>query len=324
MANLISGKVISQETYLNTIRSSSNEETLNVVNADETTEGSFRKYTTDKVTELKEYSDTTFPRLDKNLEDLPDKQKARENLTVYSIDEVESFVNNAITNFAKGVGSWKGEVANLDELHNLTTDTIVNGDTVKVIDNGDEHWAIYKALVDDQSNIIWEKVYDENDSLGFSASEVKALYESNPDTNSFTDLDKNKLGNITITSPINLDKVVETDGLATELTGEGSDTVIPSTSLIYRYLPKFMPQDTFTIQDDYKFQLAFKPMGDDLPLGTIQLAIDGKIVVVTCQKDTEDTTGKTFIVDNGVDIMGIEVGKTMGQVSYMYVLAEQG
>ena len=235
MANLISGKVISQETYLNTIRSSSNEETLNVVNADETTEGSFRKYTTDKVTELKEYSDTTFPRLDKNLEDLPDKQKARENLTVYSIDEVESFVNNAITNFAKGVGSWKGEVANLDELHNLTTDTIVNGDTVKVVDNGDEHWAIYKALVDDQSNIIWEKVYDENDSLGFSASEVKALYESNPDTNSFTDLDKNKLGNITITSPINLDKVVETDGLATELTGEGSDTVIPSTSLIYRY-----------------------------------------------------------------------------------------
>ena len=85
-----------------------------------------------------------------------------------------------------------------------------------------------------------------------------------------------------------------------------------------------MPQDTFTIQDDYKFQLAFKPMGDDLPLGTIQLAIDGKIVVVTCQKDTEDTTGKTFIVDNGVDIMGIEIGKTMGQVSYMYVLAEQG
>jgi len=324
MANLISGKVISQETYLNSIKSSSNEEILNGVNSDETTEGSFRKYTTDKVTELKEYSDTTFPRLDKNLEDLPNKQKARENLTVYSTEEVESFVNNAITNFAKGVGSWKGTVDTVTDLNSLTTDTIVNGDTVKVVDNGDEHWAIYKALVDDQSNIIWEKVYDENDSLGFSASEVKALYENNPDTNSFTDIDKNKLSSITISSPINLDKVVESDGLATELTGEGSETVIPSTSLIYKYMPKFMPQDTFAIQDDYKFQLAFKPIGADLPLGTIQLAIDGKIVVVTCQKDTEDTTGKTFIVDNGVDIMGIEVGKTMGQVSYMYVLAEQG
>ena len=324
MSSLITGKVISQDTYLNTLRSSSNKETLNVVNADETTEGSFRKYTTDKVTDLKNYSDNTFPQLDKNLEDLPDKTVARTNLAVYSTEEVESLVNNAITNFAKGVGSWKGTVDTFTDLNNLTTDTIVNGDTVKVVDNGDEHWAIYKALVDDQSNIIWEKVYDENDSLGFSASEVKALYESNPDTNSLTDVDKNKLGNITITSPINLDKVVESDGLATGLTGEGSETVIPSTSLIYKYMPKFMPQDTFTVQSNYKIELAYRPMGDDLPLGTIQLAIDGKIVVVTCQKDTEDTTGKTFIVDNGVDIMGIEVGKTMGQVSYMYVLAEQG
>jgi hypothetical protein len=324
MASLVTGKVISQDTYLNTLRSKSSESTLNTVNGDETVEGSFKKFTTDKVTDLKNYSDTTFPRLDKNLEDLPDKQKARENLTVYSTEEVETLVNTAITNFAKGVGSWKGTVDTVTDLNNLTTDTIVNGDTVKVVDNGDEHWAIYKALVDDQSNIIWEKVYDENDSLGFSASEVKALYEGNPDTNSFTDVDKNKLSNVTVTSPINLDKVVESDGLATELTGEGSETVIPSTSLIYKYMPKFMPQDTFTVQSDYKIELAYRPMGDDLPLGTIQLAIDGKIVVVTCQKDTNDSTGKTYIIDNGSDITGLEEGTTKGQVSYLFTIAEQG
>lgn len=67
------------------------------------------------------------------------------------------------------------------------------GDHVFVTDDGDTRWALY--LVTDVSPNEFVKVADP-DMMGdqMSAAQIKTLYESNLDTNEFSDAEKNFLG----------------------------------------------------------------------------------------------------------------------------------
>jgi len=85
-----------------------------------------------------------------------------------------------------------------DALTELTT-----ADTVFVSDDGDGKWARYQvtAVVDGLgSTSTFEKIMDEDTYLNANtAADIKATYESNFDTNAFTDAEKLKLADTEVT-----------------------------------------------------------------------------------------------------------------------------
>jgi len=72
---------------------------------------------------------------------------------------------------------------------------LVIGDLVFVADNGDGKWAQYKITNDDP--ITFLKIMDQDVLINaLDAAGIKSAYESNPDTNAFTDSLLSKLNNI--------------------------------------------------------------------------------------------------------------------------------
>jgi hypothetical protein len=91
---------------------------------------------------------------------------------------------------ALGTNYSVADIAARDALEDLTV-----GDIIFVADDGDGKWAQYKVTVADP--IAYEKIMDEDVYLNaISASAVKSSYESNADTNAFTDALLNKLNAI--------------------------------------------------------------------------------------------------------------------------------
>ena len=134
-----------------------------------------------------------------NLSDLNNVTTARENLSVYSIAEVDALISGA---------SNARSVADL-EARNALTDLNVT-DRVFVTNDGDEKWAMYivtgTGIPNTGENAEWSKIADE-DSLtnALSAAQIKTAYESNANTNAFTDAEKNKVGFISVSQSVNLD-----------------------------------------------------------------------------------------------------------------------
>lgn len=144
-----------------------------------------------------------------NLSDVVDASAARTNLDVYATSEVDSAITAA--QLAMGTNFDVATIAERDALINLDV-----ADRVFVADDGDTKWALYKVSAIDAngSGTAWIKLSDQ-DALenSISASSIKASYESNADTNAFTDAEQTKVGHVSVTSAIDLDLVVQNDEL---------------------------------------------------------------------------------------------------------------
>ena len=132
-----------------------------------------------------------------NLNDV-DAASARTNLDVHSKAEVNNLISGA--DRAKSVADTAGR----EGLSGLKV-----GDRVFVSDDGDGKWAIYlvTAITDGGGTTsTYEKIADEDlFSNAISANAVKAAYESNADTNAFTDAEKTKVGHISVSQAVDLD-----------------------------------------------------------------------------------------------------------------------
>lgn len=162
-----------------------------------------------------------------NLASLVDKATSRTNLDVYNKSEVQSLISTAALNLGSNYS-----VANITARNALTGLTI--GDNVFVRDNGDTKWAIYKVTALVGSTPTFEVIMDQDVYLNsISASSIKAAYESNPDTNAFTNAQKTKIGYLNVTSSIDLDKVIQNDELITDsnLTSVANTTLASSLAI---------------------------------------------------------------------------------------------
>jgi hypothetical protein len=133
---------------------------------------------------------------------------------------VQSEINSAA--LALGTNFSVADIAARDSLQNL-----VVGDVVFVADDGDGKWAQYKVTAIGPFTFL--KIMDQDIFLNaLSAADVKAAYESNADTNAFTDLFKTRLENTGTnylvadnTEAINLENLVLGDIVYINDTGDG-------------------------------------------------------------------------------------------------------
>lgn len=123
---------------------------------------------------------------------------ARNNLDTYSKSEVQALVAGAdeARNFAT-VPAWQA-AANFRV-----------SERIFVENDGDGKWALYIVTATTNgtyAGTTFKKVSDEdilNNAL--TAAQIKAAYESNANTNAFTDAEKQKLAFLTVTQALNLD-----------------------------------------------------------------------------------------------------------------------
>ena len=132
-----------------------------------------------------------------NLNDV-NAASARTNLDVHSKSEVNALISGA--EHAKSVANTAGR----EGLSGLKV-----GDRIFVTDDGDGKWAIYlvTAITDGEGTTsTYEKIADEDlFTNAISATAVKAAYESNADTNEFSDAEKAKVGHISVSQAVDLD-----------------------------------------------------------------------------------------------------------------------
>ncbi len=138
-----------------------------------------------------------------NLSDLTNNGQARTNLDVYNKAEVDAMISGAQNGF---------NVADIPARDALTG--LLVSDRVFVEDDGDGKWALYlvTAITNGQgSTSTFQKVADQDlFDNAMTASAIKTAYESNADTNAFTDAEKAKLGFISVTQPVDLDNLEST------------------------------------------------------------------------------------------------------------------
>lgn len=167
-----------------------------------------------------------------NLADLTSAQDARTNLDVYSTTEINDAI--AAAKLAMGTSYTVETLAERDALTDLDQQ-----DRIFVKDDGDAKWALYKPnAIDDVTGAVtdWTKLADK-DALdnSISAPALKASYESNPDTNAYTDAEKLKVGYVSVTGAVDLDDAVLRAQLAQDLDGLASTTDTASVNAIKQY-----------------------------------------------------------------------------------------
>jgi hypothetical protein len=204
-------------------------------------------------------------------------------------------------------------------------------DRVLVEDDGDGKWALYQTSVVTTgagATSTFVKLSDQ-DALtnAISATSIKAAYESNADTNAFTDTEKAKVGFVTATSAIDLDKVVQNDELLTSVTLTGaSDTAIPSALAVKTFVQEatrvggsVFKTESLTVTADKIVLTETAKDGVILNFATVR-HIDGNGIAydIPVSKDGADATGKTFILSP--DTTG-EFDTKSVLVQYPYVLA---
>ena len=142
-------------------------------------------------------NDSQVVKIANNLSDVNAAQ-ARTNLDIHSKAEVNALVAGASN--ARSVA----DIAGRNALTNLAV-----SDRIFVSDDGDSKWALYlvSSITDGAgSTSEYVKIADEDlFTNAMTAASIKTAYESNADTNAFTDTDKGKLDNITVSQPVDLD-----------------------------------------------------------------------------------------------------------------------
>jgi hypothetical protein len=167
-----------------------------------------------------------------NLASVADAAAARTNLDVMSGGEIDQAISDAQLNFGKSYNV--ADIASRDALTGLT-----NVDRVLVTDDGDSKWALYQPeAIDGDTGAVtsWVKLSDQ-DTLenAISASTIKQSYESNADTNAFTDAEQTKVGHITVTQAIDLDDAVLKANLAQDLAPSSATDAAPSVQAVKNY-----------------------------------------------------------------------------------------
>ena len=142
---------------------------------------------------------------------------ARTNLDVHSKSEVNTLISGA--EHAKSVADTAGR----EGLSGLKV-----GDRVFVADDGDTKWAIYlvTAITDGEGTTsTFEKIADEDlFTNAISAAAIKAAYESNADTNAFSDAEQTKMGHISVSQAVDL------DDMETDIASNAADIVTAQTT----------------------------------------------------------------------------------------------
>jgi hypothetical protein len=143
--------------------------------------------------------DSAVVKKSNNLSDI-NAASARANLGIYSQSEVNSLIAGAENAFSVASLTARGALSGLKV-----------SDRIFVSNDGDGKWALYivTAITDGAgSTSTFQKIADEDIfTNALSASAVKSAYESNGNTNAFTDAEKSKVGHITVTQAVNLDTI---------------------------------------------------------------------------------------------------------------------
>jgi hypothetical protein len=144
-----------------------------------------------------------------NLSDV-NAASARGNLSVYSKAEVQNLVAGAENAYSVASLTARGALTGLKV-----------SDRVFVTNDGDGKWALYivTAVTDGKgSSSTFTKVADEDlFTNALSKEAVKSAYESNANTNAFTDAEKTKVGHLSVSQAVNLD-TMESDLAGTKTT----------------------------------------------------------------------------------------------------------
>lgn len=166
-----------------------------------------------------------------NLSDLSDVTLARIALSVYSQAETDNAIRQAKLDL--GTNFNVANIAARDAMADLDT-----ADRVFVQDAGDGKWAIFipEAVNSAGAPTGWIRIGDQ-ESLenAVSAAGIKAAYESNPDTNAYTDADKAKLGLLTVPGAIDLGEAVLRSALTQTLEGSVGAQDVPSAAAVVAY-----------------------------------------------------------------------------------------
>lgn len=232
----------------------------------------------------------------------------------------------AAAQLALGTNFTVADHAAKDSLTGLTV-----SDRVLVEDDGDGKWALYQVSVitiGTGATSTFTKLADK-DGLdnAISATSIKAAYESNDDTNAFTNAEKAKVGFVSVSAAINLDDAVLTSTLLTSafLTG-ASDATAPSSLAVKTFVLEatrtggsVFKTESLTVTADKIVLTETAKDGMILNFATVR-HIDGNGIAydIPVSKDGADATGKTFIL--APDVSG-EFDTKQVLVQYPHVLA---
>ncbi|WP_412479923.1 hypothetical protein [Azonexus sp. IMCC34839] len=253
-----------------------------------------------------------------NLSDLPNKGAARTALEVMSATEVTSAINAA--KLALGTNYTVADNAARDALTGLDS-----ADTVTVTNGG--NWVKYgiESVTNGVATffVMSSKAEYENAQ---SAAAIKAAYESNDDTNAFTDAEKSKVGFISVTKARDLDKAIQSDELNTSPTLTGaSDTDVASSKAVKEFVEAkvriggaVFASESIVVAND-KIVLSAAPKDGvifNFGLGLYVDVATNEASYVQLVNDATDVSGKTFTVSG--DAAGDFNGKSL-LVQYPYV-----
>lgn len=163
-----------------------------------------------------------------NLGDVEDAAEARTNLEVLSATEVAEAI--AVAGVALGTNFNVADITARDALQDLDL-----ADRVTVQDAGEGKWAIFAPSVIEEGVVTeWMLLFNQDKlEAEITAEGVKQLYESNEDTNAFTDAEKAKLG-----------QALVADDVASVVDGEDENaaTQVPSVAAVATYVAEHSPQ----------------------------------------------------------------------------------
>jgi hypothetical protein len=231
-----------------------------------------------------------------NLSDLADAATARTNLGVMSTAEVGSAID--VARLALGTNFTVADNTARDALTDLDT-----ADTVTVMNGG--AWIKYGVeSVTLGVATFYPMGSKEEWEAANSATAVKVAYESNADTNAFTDAEQTKVGFVSVTSAIDLDKVVQNDELISDLSGAGSTTAVPSTAGVKALVAAaataagaVFTSETLVVSGD-TIVLTNKPRdGVIFNYGCVRhIDVNNVVTEIEVVVDNGDATGKTYTV----------------------------
>lgn len=189
------------------------------------------------------------------------------------------------------------------------TDLTLN-DTVRVLDDGDGDgkWVVYQPAAVNVAGVVtgWDVLMDADTYLNANTKEaIKSAYESNADTNAFTDAEQAKVGFVSITKARDLDKLIQSDELVVDGTLTGAtDVQIASAKAVKTYVAESVrvggvvfKTESLVVAND-KIVLAFAPKdGLVFNFNTVR-HVDGNGVAydIPVLRNPSDLTGKTYIL----------------------------
>lgn len=218
-------------------------------------------------------------------------------------EEVAREASIEAAKLALGTSYRVADRAERDALVQLTMN-----DTVRVLDDGDGKWVVYQPSAVDTGGVAtgWDVLMDADTYLNANTKEaIKSAYESNADTNAFTDAEQTKVGFISITKARDLDKLIQSNELIVDGTlANVTDVQIASAQAVKTFVAESVrvggvvfKTESLVVAAD-KIMLAFAPKnGLVFNFNTVR-HVDGNGVAydIPVMRDPSDLTGKTYIL----------------------------